>query len=279
MMISGTTRILGIIGAPVAHSRSPLMHNRALDALGLDFVYVPFPVAQERLSEAVAGLRAVGVCGFNVTIPHKVAVVPFLDRLSPEAEQIGAVNTVKNDDGILTGFNTDGTGLVRSLREDLGFDPQGAKIVLVGAGGAARAAVHALCTQSAGQIVIVNRTVDTARALAEEFSELFPKTVLVATGALSTRHEETDLLINTTSVGMDCVSLSADPAVLAAGAAVYDMIYAPAETPLLAAARVRGLRCANGIGMLAAQGEVAFTIWTSVSPPEGLMKAALVGRI
>ena len=275
MMISGTTRVIGIIGDPVAHSRSPQMQNRALAAAGLDYVYVPFRVSPENLADAVAGLRAVGVCGFNVTVPHKVAVLPLLDRLSPEAEQIGAVNTVLNDGGRLVGYNTDGTGLVRSLGEEFGFDPHGSHLVVIGAGGAARAAVHALCAGGAARVVIVNRTVSRGACLAEQYGALFPGVRLEVCSALPGALPGVDLLVNTTSVGMDGISLAADPATLGDTAAVYDMIYAPPETPLLAAARRRGLRCANGLGMLAAQGEGAFALWTGVAPPPGLMKAVL----
>jgi len=277
MIITGTTRVLGIIGDPVSHSRSPEMQNRALAAVGLDYVYVPFHVRPEQLAEAVAGFRASGVHGFNVTVPHKVAVVPLLDRLSPEAEQIGAVNTVHTENGKLVGYNTDGFGLVTSLRDELGFDPHGANLIVVGAGGAARAAVHALCSAGAGRIVIVNRTVAKAGELAEKYGKLFPGARLDVCQALPTSRAEYDLLLNTTSIGMDGVSLSVDPTPLGSDAVVYDMIYAPPETPLLAAAKRRGLRFANGLGMLAAQGERAFTIWTGVTPPQELMKAVLIG--
>jgi len=279
MLITGTTRVLGIIGDPVSHSRSPQMQNRALAVAGLDYVYVPFHVQPERLAEAVAGLRAAGVHGFNVTVPYKVAVVPLLDRLSPEAAQIGAVNTVHNDNGRLVGHNTDGFGLVSSLREELGFDPHGADLVVVGAGGAGRAAVHALCAAGAGRVVIVNRTVARAQALAEEFGKLFPGVRLDVCQSFPASLVECDLLLNTTSIGMDGFSLSADPASLRDNAVVYDMIYSPPETPLLSAARCRGLHFSNGLGMLAAQGEYAFSIWTGVTPPQGLMKALLVGDL
>jgi shikimate dehydrogenase len=204
-----------------------------------------------------------------------VSVVPLLDRLSPEAAQIGAVNTVHNDNGRLVGYNTDGFGLVTSLREEVGFDPHGADVVMIGAGGAARAAVHALCAAGAGRVVIVNRTIARASALAEEYGKLFPGVRLVVRQALPASLSGSDLLLNTTSIGMDGVSLVADPASLRDEAVVYDMIYSPPETPLLAAARRCGLRFANGLGMLAAQGERAFTLWTGVTPPLGLMKAVL----
>jgi shikimate dehydrogenase len=275
MVISGTTRLLGIIGDPVRHSRSPQMQNRALREAGLDFVYVPFHVAPEQLSRAVAGFRAVGIHGFNVTVPHKVAVVPLLDRLSPEAEQIGAVNTVHNENGRLVGYNTDGVGLVASLKEELGFDPHGANLSVIGAGGAARAAIHALCTAGARRITIINRSHDRASDLAARYGELFPRIQLEVRNPLSALPGDTDLLLNTTSVGMDGVSLAADPTILGETALVYDMIYAPLQSPLLVAAEQCGLRYANGLGMLAAQGERAFTLWTGVTPACGLMKSVL----
>ncbi len=278
MVISGMTRILGIIGDPVRHSRSPQMQNRALVTAGLDYIYVPFHVLPELLPQAIAGFRALGIHGFNVTVPHKVAVAPLLDRLSPEAEQIGAVNTVHNQDGQLVGYNTDGVGLVVSLREELGFDPHGANLLVVGAGGAARAAIHALCTGGADKVLIVNRSSDRAVALAERYGALFPQVRLEGVGTCSGSLRDHDLLLNTTTVGMDGLSLAADPASLGDQAVVYDMIYAPAESPLLVAARRRGLRCANGFGMLAAQGERAFTIWTGVEPCQGLMKSVLLGE-
>ncbi len=277
MVISGGTKLLGIIGDPVRHSRSPQMQNRALAAAGLDYVYVPWHVTPDLLPQAIAGFRAVGVHGFNVTVPHKVAVLPLLDRLSSEAEEIGAVNTVHNQSGALVGHNTDGVGLVVSLGEELGFDPHGANILVMGSGGAARAALHALCSAGAGRVVIVNRSPHRAVELAERYGKLFPRILLEGRGELPPSLGDVDLLLNTTTVGMDALSLIADPALLGDSAMVYDMIYSPSESPLLAAARQRGLRCANGLGMLAAQGERAFTLWTGVPPPHGLMKRVLLG--
>lgn len=280
MPITAKTKVLGIIGHPVGHSLSPPMQNAALQAARLDYVYVAFPVRPEDLPAAVQGLRSIGVAGFNVTIPHKEGVIPLLDRLSPEAQQAGSVNTVRCDDGLLTGYNTDGEGLLVSLAEECGFVAQGKSVVLLGAGGAARGALSALCAAQAGRVVLVNRTPERAERLAKEFSAIFPETEIasltveqLATGEETAR---TDLVVNTSSVGMrgesfpgfDCSKLSPD-------AVVYDMVYVPAETPLLAAARERGLRCANGLGMLAAQGEAAFRIWTGSAPPAGIMKKCL----
>jgi shikimate dehydrogenase len=228
-----------------------------------------------------------GVCGFNVTIPFKTAVIPLLDALSPEAALIGAVNTVAREGDRLVGFNTDGTGFIQSLREDLDFDPSGAKILMLGAGGAARAALAALCTAGAASVTIANRTAQRGEALQTAFAAMFPAVdiglasleILRAGEGLA----EVDLLVNTTAVGMNSTAFaSVDLTPLKPDARVYDMVYSPPLTPLLATARERGFATANGAGMLAAQGEAAFTIWTGCKPPAGIMKKrleqALVGK-
>jgi shikimate dehydrogenase len=278
-MVHGTTRIIGIIGYPVRHSLSPVMQNSALQACGLDYVYVPFEVVPEELGNAVSGLKALGVSGFNVTIPHKTEVMPFLDELDQSAESAGAVNTVKNDAGRLIGYNTDGDGLVRSLMAELEFIPQGASIALVGAGGAARGAIAALCRAGARRIVIANRTRDKAAALVSLMADRFPCVEFSTADdfeCLEGCLGEVDLLINTTSFGMHLdnrriVCLDNLPP----NARVYDMVYAPPVTSLLRDAEQKGLRHANGLGMLAAQGELGFTIWTGSMPPKGLMKSVL----
>jgi shikimate dehydrogenase len=278
---TGRTKVLGVIGWPLAHSLSPLMHNAALAALGLDYAYVPFPIEPGRLAEAVTGLRYLGVAGFNVTIPHKQAILPLLDELSPEARECGAVNTVAREGERLVGYNTDGTGLVASLREDLGMALSGARVLMLGAGGAARGAVGALCRAGVGAITVANRTPSTAADLSARFRPSYPGVVFASCalegeqfgGAL----RSADLLLNTTSVGMEGTSFDGlDLGCLPPAAAVYDMVYAPLVTPLLVAAAARRIRCSNGLGMLAAQGEAAFTIWTGVSPPQGLMKTRLL---
>lgn len=280
MPLTGKTTVTGIIGWPVSHSLSPVLHNAAFAALGLDWIYVPFPVAPERLAEGVAGLKAVGVAGFSVTIPHKVAIIPLLDEVTPEARLIGAVNTVLAREGRLTGYNTDGIGLIAALAAKLSFDPAGKQILVLGAGGAARSAVVSLAGAGAFRVEIANRSLDAATALADFVSSSLPRTsfaakplsILSDAGFLG----DFDLVVNTTSVGMagDCfpgLALNA----LKSGARIYDMVYAPAVTPLLAQARDLGIPCANGLGMLVAQGEAAFRIWTGVAPPEGCMESAL----
>src|SRR5512133_1940020 len=181
--LSGSAKVLGIIGYPVKHSLSPLMQNAALAACDQDYIYVPFEVASENLGVAIAGLKALGVAGFNVTIPHKTAVMPYLDDLDDSAVAAGAVNTVKNESGRFVGYNTDGDGLVRSLSEDLDFVPQNSSIVIIGAGGAARGAIAALCRAGTKRIIIANRTFDKAVDLASVMSTRYPGTELsIATG-------------------------------------------------------------------------------------------------
>lgn len=281
MPVSGKTNVVGIMGFPVAHSLSPLMHNAAFEALALDFVYVPFAVPPHLLASAVNGLKSLGVSGFNVTIPHKSAIIPHLDRISPEAEAIGAVNTVKREGESLVGYNTDGIGFLRSLREDLNLEPSGANVVVLGAGGAARSAVASLCQAGARRISVANRTRDRAGELASLCKTSYPECELAA---LSLAPEElvpalgqADLLVNTTSVGMENTAFAdLDLSVMAKEARVYDMVYAPPMTPLLREASDNGLEWANGLGMLAGQGEEAFRIWTGRYPPCGLMKEMLL---
>lgn len=282
--ITGKTRVLGIIGSPVGHSLSPVMQNAAIEALGIDYVYVPFPVEPDFLAQAVEGLRRLGVWGFNVTIPHKSAVIPFLDRVSREAELCGAVNTVRREGDLFIGHNTDGAGFVSSLREDLGIDPRGAEILVLGAGGAARGAVAALAEAGAAAIVVANRTVERGVSLIERFEPVYGGVRFAVSSLenseLAPRLRTADLLVNTTSVGMDGTSFEGLPlSEMRPGKAVYDMVYAPAETPLLAAAREAGLKGANGLGMLASQGEAAFELWTGLHPPRGVMKKVLTEKL
>lgn len=282
MGVTGRTRVLGIIGSPVRHSLSPLMHNAAAEALGLDYIYVPFPVPSDQLASAVAGLRHLGIAGFSVTIPFKSGIIPLLDRLSPEAEMAGAVNAVNAEEGQLVGYNTDGLGLVKSLAEDLHFVPAGSRILMLGAGGAARGALAALGVAGAESITVANRTMSSSEALISFFAGIFPHLQL-ATGPLDILSsgeslKQFDLIINTTSVGMNGTSFAgfSRSSLTGGNARFYDMVYAPAETPFLAIARSCGLPAANGLGMLAAQGELAFAIWTGVTPPSGLMKDCLM---
>lgn len=278
-VITGKTDVYGIIGYPVDHSLSPVMQNAALQASGINGIYVPFAVVPEQLAVAISGLRALQVRGFNVTIPHKTAVMSLLDELAPSAIQAGAVNTVVNQAGCLVGHNTDGDGLVASLRDDLDFMVTGARVVLLGAGGAARGALAALCREGARSVTVVNRSLSAADTLIAAFVADFPETVLQAGGfdpSFTDLLPQTDLVINATSLGMAGEKIEGlSLALLPDHAKVYDMVYAPPQTRLLQDALSSGLKVANGFGMLVAQGELAFSRWHGKAPVAGVMRNAL----
>jgi shikimate dehydrogenase len=278
-IVTGKTGVYGIIGFPVAHSLSPVMQNSALQASGICGIYVPFTVAPEQLAAAVAGLRALQVCGFNVTIPHKSAIMPLLDGVAPSAVQAGAVNTVVNQEGRLIGHNTDGDGLVRSLEHDLDCRIGGARVVMLGAGGAARGALAAFCRAGAKSVTVVNRTRTTADSLIAAFADAFPDTALQASDfgpLLTTVLPQADLVINATSLGMAGEKIEGLAlALLSDHAKVYDMVYNPPQTPLLHDACSQGVQSANGLGMLIAQGELAFSLWHGRDPVAGVMMQAL----
>lgn len=277
--VQGKTRVICIIGDPIRHSLSPVMQNAAFAAGHLDYVYVPFAVTPENLGRAVVGLKALGVCGFNVTIPHKTAIIPFLDRLDESAEAAGAVNTVQLAGDSLVGYNTDGDGLVDSLLTDLGFSPGEKQILVVGAGGAARGAIAALCRAGAKRILIYNRSIENALAVIQEMNIRYPETRIEVVRQERVSRENlgaTCLLLNTTSLGMNGERIEGiNLSELTAGAMVYDMVYSRTGTALVKEAAAIGLLSANGLGMLVAQGERAFEIWTGQRPPEGVMRFAL----
>lgn len=281
MTIAGTTRVLGIFGDPVAHSLSPLMQNHALEAAGIDAVFVPFHVRPQQLAAAVAGIRALDLLGVNVTVPHKEAVCAYLDEIDPAARLIGAVNTIVNRNGRLCGYNTDGLGFLSSLQQDLGLRPEGLKVLLLGAGGACRAALVALAQGGAASITIANRTPARAEGLALEFDQVFGGTTFAARSlepeALAAALDGVDLLVNTSTAGLHGEAFPDFPwAAVPTRAAFYDMVYGPGLTPWLQQAQDRGHAVAGGLGMLAGQGEEAFYLWTGKRPPFGAMRARLL---
>lgn len=277
-MISGTTRVLGVIGDPVAHTASPAMHNAALRALHLNYVYTAFRVAPAALPEALAGMRALGMVGLNVTVPHKQAVMEHLDEISAEAQSIGAVNTIANRDGRLVGYNTDAFGIVQSLKVDGGLDPLPSKVALLGAGGAARAVLYALLARDeVEEVLLLNRTVEKAAALAGDLDS--EGKVRVGSLAETEPIGDAGLLINATALGMhprDDVSPLVDPSCLHEHMLVADIVYNPLETVLMRQAAAASASAINGLGMLAWQGARSFEIWTGVEPPvEAMIAAAL----
>ncbi len=276
--ITGKTKIIGVWGHPVAHSRSPAMHNAALKELGLDWVYVPFDVDPDpvNVASAAAGLRSIGIVGVNVTVPLKELVLPYT-ILSQEALQTGSVNTIHNQDGKLYGDSTDGRGFLRSL-EDFGQSGRKRRALILGAGGSARAVAFALASQ-ASFCQIANRTPARASALAADVNRAYPGCAAVADwGAMP---EPFDLLINTTSLGMapneDLLPVL-PPDVFAEQPFVYDLIYVPARTKLLTLAEKSGCETANGVKMLVYQGALSLSLWTGLpleKIPVGAMEQAV----
>lgn len=282
MKITGHTKIVGIFGDPIGHTLSPAMQNAAFERLGLDMAYVPFHVKADGdgdLKKAVEALRAMNFSGVNVTIPHKESVMKYLDEADDCAQEIGAVNTVVNRDGRLFGFNTDGPGYLKSLKEETGFSPKGKNAIILGAGGAARSIVHAFVKGGAKKMVIANRTVERAEALAREFSSRNIKIEAASLDkeALERYAPETDLLVNTTSLGMmGRGDLNLPFGELPKYAVVSDIVYRPLMTELLKAAKRYRLKTHGGLGMLIHQGAIGFELWTGKKAPiEVMRKAAL----
>jgi shikimate dehydrogenase len=255
------------------------MHNAAFQALGINAVYAAFPAPPERLTEAVRGLAAAGIGGFNLTVPHKTAILPLLDRIEPEAAAIGAVNTVRCQEGRLSGTNTDGGGFLLSLRHDLDWNPAGKRVLMLGAGGAARGIAHALLEAGTGELLIANRTPERARELAAHCLARFPKARVTALGIGEAAGQAPHLLVNTTTVGMGDGRSPVELAAVGVREAVVDIVTHPPETPLLRQAKALGLPCANGVGMLLHQGVLAFQYWTGRTPPADVMRAALEAAI
>jgi len=277
--LTGKTGVLGVIGDPIAHSLSPAMQNAALEALALDYIYVPFHVSPLHVKEAIAGMKALGLRGLNVTIPHKVAVIDCIDEIEPVAGLIGAVNTISNEGGYLVGYNTDACGFLRSLKEEANREPQGQRITIVGAGGSARAIGFQLAVSEVDHLVIANRTKSSALALAEEIGgKTRCSTVGIGLDELESYLPATDILINTTSLGM-YPQVDTMPPVecgkLPASALVCDIVYNPSETLLLKKAAACGLPTLPGLGMLVYQGAAALEIWLQVKPPVHVMKAVV----
>ncbi|WP_204700234.1 shikimate dehydrogenase [Halanaerobacter jeridensis] len=273
------TKVTGLFGYPVEHSLSPAMHNDAFSELGLNHVYLPFSVEPNNLEQAVAGLRGLNITGVNVTIPHKQNVIPHLDKLSEEAELIGAVNTIFNDNGSLIGHNTDGRGFIRSLKEETDFKADGQKVLLVGAGGAARAIAFQLALEGISELLISDLDTAKAQSLSSEVEENVDIEVnTVKEEKVETIMDDVDLLVDATPVGMDPhvdVAPVVSAEVMHSDLIVYDVVYNPQETVLLEAAQQAGAEAVSGLGMLLYQGVIAFEIWTGEEAPVEVMRTAL----
>ena len=266
MTVSGAARVAGVMGWPVAHSRSPLLQNHWLAEYGIDGVYVPFPVPPDGLARALGALGALGIAGVNVTVPHKEAAFALMDECDETAGRMGAVNTVVvGAGGRLRGLNTDGYGFIQNLRAGApGWRADAGPAVVIGAGGAARAIVCALLDEGAPEIRVANRTAARAEALAEAFGTAVTP---VPWAARSAALDGAALLVNATSLGMtrhEPLDLALDA--LPARAVVTDIVYVPLDTPLLAAARARGHAAVDGLGMLLHQARPGFRAWFGRDP-------------
>lgn len=283
--VRGGSRVVGVLGYPVAHSASPPMHNAAFRALGLPWVYVPFAVAPDDIGAALAGVRALGLAGVNVTVPLKELVLPYLDQASARAQAIGSVNTVVNHNGRLIGDSTDGPGFLRALHELGAGDLQNETVVVLGAGGSARAVVHSLVAEAGANVVVANRSRERADDLAARFAPLGSvRAAPLTEEALREALRGARVLVNTTSIGMQhSKSEGALPPVppdaLTPDLFVSDLVYNPAETPLLALARQRGCRIQNGVEMLVQQGAIAFQQWTGMVAPLDVMRRAVLSAL
>jgi shikimate dehydrogenase len=280
-MITGKTSLFGIYGYPVEHTFSPGMHNAAFEKIRMNACYVPFPVNPDRLRDAVRAIIPLGLCGINITVPHKQRVITYLDELSEEARLIGAVNTIQVVDGKLKGHNTDGRGFIRALRVDEGYDPKGKTVLLIGSGGAARAVGFSLALAGVRKIFLHDVDPRKANKLARDIrKKTGTDTLSLSAGALAAAADESGCLINATPLGLkknDPLPLKRET--IQKRHLVCDLVYNPPETEFLKAAKNRGSKRLSGLGMLLYQGVIAFEIWTGVKAPVPVMKNALIRQI
>jgi len=280
-LITGTTKLLGIIGDPVEHSFSPVMHNRAIASLGVDYVYLPLPVKSQDLAVAIAGFQAIGLVGFNITIPHKQAIIPLLCEVSDIAQGVGAVNTVYRTDQGWWGTNTDVAGFISPL-QTINRDWSQTKVLILGYGGAARAVVVGCAQLGCTEIHIIGRNPQKL----SEFQQSWENTSLPVTLNIHPWQQlpelipQADLLVNTTPVGMypNIEQSPVDKATmqrLSANAIAYDLIYTPSPTKFLQQAKQQGAVTIDGLEMLVQQGAAAFKIWIGQTPPVDIMRQSL----
>ena len=277
-MITGKTNVVGIIGNPIEHTLSPLMHNAAFKYLNLNYIYVPFLVLENALSNSIIGSKALNIKGLNVTIPYKTEVIKYLDSIDRSAELIGAVNTVKFEDNFAKGFNTDGIGAVKAI-EDVS-KVKNKNVIILGAGGAARAVAFQILLEGAGSLTIANRTPENAINIQNDLTEKLNANVKVTDLGKNLEREifDADILINTTPVGM-YPNINQSPLIksdiLHKDIIVNDIVYNPLKTRLLKEAEKKGARTISGFKMLIYQGMESFKIWTGVYPPIEIFENAI----
>ncbi|MBI3415644.1 MAG: shikimate dehydrogenase [Verrucomicrobia bacterium] len=296
--INATTRLCAVYGHPIKHSASPAMHNAGLAALGLNWRYLAFDVAPGELRAAIAGAKAMKFIGLNLTVPHKLLALDLVDELDATAKTWGAVNTIRFETRVAdggwrplaevatddanelraVGFNTDADAVVRAIGEDLKLELRGARVLFLGAGGAGRVGALRLAAEGVGELALVNRTASKAVELAKEIRQRFPMCGV----SVGYPAGKVDLVVNATSLGLkpdDGLPFDQNQFALTDAGAVFDMIYRPAETPLLRAARLAGCRIANGLGMLLHQGARALEIWCGQPAPVAVMRCVLEENI
>jgi shikimate dehydrogenase len=273
------TEILGVIGDPIDHSLSPLMHRAAIEKAGIDAVYRAFHIRLDQLPAFIEEVHKNHYLGFNVTIPHKQNIMSYLDDIAPEAQAIGAVNTVLHRSGQLIGYNTDAIGYLRSISEEKKWEPHGKSVTLLGAGGAARAVSYSLMKAGASQIYIIDQITTKANELAENINKLFMKSQrmdVIEWADLTECLTKSDLLVNATPIGLQGTSFDFLPLeALPDSALVSDLVYSPRETPLLLEAKKLGHKTHEGLGMLLYQGAEAFRIWFGKDPDVDVMRQVL----
>jgi shikimate dehydrogenase len=278
--INGQTRIAAVLGHPIAHTASPAMHNAAFSKLGLNARYVALDVEPASLKEVLTGLAAAGFMGVNLTVPHKILALKHVDKIEKSALQLGAVNAIhvsqKKGRALLHGYNTDGYGLIQALKEDFSFSPKGKTIAILGCGGAGRGVAIQLALCGVRKLILLNRTKSKAQEVARRIRSLKLKT------DCAFAPEKCDLLIQATSLGLkasDPLPLSASELKALAPRLLFDIVYRPAETPLMRLAKKQKIRTSNGLGMLLHQGAKAFEIWTGRKAPIEVMRRALKNEI
>jgi shikimate dehydrogenase len=282
MDISGKTRVCGVIGDPIEHTLSPDIHNAAFNHLKLDFVFLAFRVKAADLENAVRGMRGLGINGLNVTMPHKSTVISFLDEVDSTVKFLGSANTILNKNGKLSGFNTDGVGALKAIREN-GTEVSEKKVLLLGAGGAAKAIAFALA-EKAGELAILNRAAEKAVVLADALNRVFGKKIVgnaLSPSAVQKNLQDADILVNATSIGMHPSinqSLVA-PQWLRSDLTVMDIVYNPVETKLARDAKAAGAKVISGVEMLIYQGAASFEIWSGCSAPIEVMRKAALNQL
>lgn len=282
MAVSGKTKVCGVIGDPIEHTLSPIMHNAAFEALKIDYIFLAFKVKATDIENAVSGIRALSIHGLNVTMPHKKVVIEYLDEVDPTARTISSVNTILNKEGRLFGFNSDGVGALNALEQN-GVTLKGKKVLLLGAGGAAKAIAYTL-SQEADELVILNRTPNQATSLANLLKQKFNKKIIgdaLLPEVVKENLAESDVLINATSVGMNpsAYQTLVAPEWLNPDLAVMDIVYNPLETKLAKDARAAGAKVVSGVEMLIYQGAVSFEIWTACEAPVEVMRKAALNHL